>query len=104
MPLSYLAFVFAKRYVSYPMQAIFNAPMTTPMANQKRRVSPLTRKTADGVLNFDRGAVFVAGRAFQTASLCQTRPIEMPGQSRAGLQMPLDSAAVSLGGRAGLRQ
>ena len=86
------------------MQAIFNAPMTTPMANQKRRVSPFTRKTADGVLDFDRGATLTAGRAFETANLRQTGPIEMPGQPCAGLQMPLDGAAMSLGGRAGLRQ
>ena len=86
------------------MQAIFNAPMTTPMVNQKRRVSPFTRKAADGVLNFDRGATLAAGRAFETANLRQTGPIEMPGQPRAGLQMPLDSAAMTLGGRAGLRQ
>lgn len=86
------------------MQAIFDAPMTTPTANQKRRVSPLTRKTADGVLDFDRGAVFATGRAFETANLRQTGPIEMPGQPCAGLQMPLDSAAMPLGRRAGLRQ
>ena len=104
MPIFHLAFVFAKRYVSHPMQAIFNAPMTTPMGNQKRCVSPLLRKTADGVLDFDRGATLAAGRAFETANLPQTGPIEMPGQSRAGLQMPLDGAAMSLGGRTGLRQ
>ena len=86
------------------MQAIFDAPVATPMANQKRRVSPLARKTADGVLDFDRGAAFATGRAFETANLRQTGPIEMPGQPRAGLQMPLDRAAMSLGRRAGLRQ
>ena len=86
------------------MQAIFNAPMTTPMVNQKRRVSPFTRKAADGVLNFDRGATLAAGRAFETANLRQTGPIEMPGQSRTGLQMPLYVATVPLGRRAGLRQ
>jgi len=57
-------------------------PMTTPMASQKRRVSPFTRKTADGVLDFDRGATLAASRAFETANLRQTRPIEMPGLLR----------------------
>ena len=104
MPLFHLAFVFAKRYVSHPMQAIFNAPMTTPMANQKRRVSPFTRKTADGVLDFDRGETLAVGRAFEMANLPQTGPVEMPGQSGAGLQIPLDSATMTFGGRAGLRQ
>ena len=73
-------------------------------AKQKRRVGPLARKTADGVLDFDRGATLAAGRAFQTADLRQTGPIEMPGQPRAGLQMPLHRAAVPLRRRAGLRQ
>ena len=86
------------------MQAIFNAPVTTPMVNQRRRIGPFTRKTADGVLDFDRGATLATGRAFETANLRQTGPIEMPGQPRAGLQMPLDRAAVPLGRRAGLRQ
>ena len=104
MPLFHLAFVFAKRYVSHPMQAVFDAPVATPMAKQKRRVSPLARKAADGVLDFDRGATLATGRAFETANLGQTGPIEMPGQPRAGLQMPLDRAAVPLGRRAGLRQ
>ena len=86
------------------MQAIFNAPVTTPMVNQRRRIGPFTRKTADGVLNFDRGAVFAAGRTFETANLGQTGPIEMSSQPRTGLQMPLDSAAMPLGRCAGLRQ
>ena len=104
MPLFHLAFVFAKRYVSHPMQAIFNAPVTTPMDNQRRHISPLSRKTADGVLDFDRGATLAAGRAFETANLRQTGPIEMPSQPCAGLQMPLNRAAVPLGCRAGFRQ
>ena len=74
------------------------------MANQKRRVSPFTRKTADGVLDFDRGATLATGRAFETANLRQTGPIEMPGQPCAGLQMPLNRAAVPFRRRAGLRQ
>ena len=86
------------------MQPIFDAPMTTPMVVQKGGMGPLWRKTADRVLDFDRGATLAAGRAFETANLRQTGPIEMPGQSRAGLQMPLNRAAVPLRCRAGLRQ
>ena len=86
------------------MQAIFNAPVATPMNDQRRRISPLPRKTADRVLDFDRGATLATGRAFETANLRQTGPIEMPGQPRAGLQMPLNRAAVPLRRRAGLRQ
>ena len=104
MALFHLAFVFAKRYVSHPMQAVFDAPVPTPVAKQKRRVGPLAGKTADGVLDFDRGATLAAGRAFQTANLGQTGPIEMSGQPRAGLQMPLNDAAVALAAGAGLRQ
>jgi len=86
------------------MQSIFNAPMTPPMLVQKSGVGPLSRKTADGELDFDRGATLTAGRAFETANLRQTGPIEMPGQPRAGLQMPLHCAAVPLRYRLVLRQ
>jgi hypothetical protein len=86
------------------MQAILDAPVATPMANQKSRVGSFMRKTADGVLDFDRSAVFAASRAFETANLSQTGPIEMSGQPRTGLQMPLNSAAMPLGCRARLRQ
>jgi len=78
------------------MQAILDAPMPLPMLRQKRRIGTLTRKTADGILDFDRRAIFATGRAFQPANLLQTGPIEMPGQPRAGLKMPLDRAAVAL--------
>ena len=104
MPLFHLAFVFAEGYVTHPMQAIFDAPVASPMLKQKRRVSPFPRKTADGVLDFDRGVTLAASRAFETANLPQTGPIEMPGQPRTGLQMPLDDAAMPFGRRAGLRQ
>ena len=86
------------------MQPIFDAPMTTPMVVQKGGIGPLLRKTADRVLDFDRGATLAAGRAFETANLRQTGPIEMPGQPRAGLQMPLYPAAVSLRRGADLRE
>jgi hypothetical protein len=62
------------------MQAIFNAPVASPMDDQRRRISPLSRKTADRVLDFDRGVTLATGRAFETANLCQTGPIEMPGK------------------------
>jgi hypothetical protein len=78
------------------MQSIFDAPMTTPMVVQKGGIGPLSRKAADSELDFDRGATLAAGRACETANLRQTGPTEMPGQSRAGLQMPLHRAAVPL--------
>ena len=86
------------------MQPIFDAPMTTPMVVQKGGMGPLWRKTADRVLDFDRGATLAAGRAFETAHLRQTGPIEMPGQPRTGLQMPLNRAAVPLRRGVDLRQ
>jgi len=78
------------------MQAIFDAPVATPMGEQQRRISPFTRNAANGVLDFDRRVAFASGRAFETANLGQTGPIEMSGQPRAGLQMPLHRAAVPL--------
>jgi hypothetical protein len=104
MPLFHLAFVFAEGYVAHPMQAIFNAPVASPMLKQKRRIGTFARKAGDGVLDFDRRAAFAFGRAFETTDLGQAGPIEMPGQPRAGLQMPPDMTAMSLGNRACLRQ
>lgn len=103
VPSFYLALIFAERDVAHPMQAIFDTPVALPMSKERRCVGTLTRETADGVLNFDRRAAFALGRAFETANLSQTGPIEMPGQSRAGLQMPLNRAAVPLRRRASLR-
>jgi hypothetical protein len=51
------------------MQAIFDAPVASPMLKQKRRVSPLARKAGDGILDFDRRAALASGRAFETANL-----------------------------------
>ena len=100
----YLALVFAERDIAHPMQAIFDAPVALPVSKKRRRVGTLTRETADGVLNLDRRAAFAMGRAFETADLSQARPIEMPGQSRAGLQMPPDTTAMSLGNRTRFRE
>jgi len=103
VPSFYLALVFAKRDIAHPMQAIFDTPVAAPVSKKRRRVGALTRETADGVLNFDRCAAFALGRAFETADLSQAGPIEMPGQSRAGLQMPPDTTAMSLGNRTRFR-
>jgi len=100
----HLALVFAKGHVSHPMQAVFNAPVATPMGQQQRCISPPARNAADGILDFDRSVTLAAGRAFETANLGQTGPIEMPGQPRAGLQVPLHSAAMPLRRRASFRQ
>jgi hypothetical protein len=54
MPLFHLALVFAKRNIPHPMQAVFDAPVATPTAEQKCRIGLAGRKTADGVLDFDR--------------------------------------------------
>lgn len=66
---SHVALVFAEGDVTYPVQAILDAPVPTPMVEEKRRIGPFSRKAADGVLDFDRGAAFAAGRAFQSAHL-----------------------------------
>lgn len=86
------------------MQPIFDAPVSTPMVNQQRRVGPIARKTGDGVLDFDRRVTLATGRAFEAVNLRQAGPNEMPGQPRAGLQVPLNGAAMSFRRRAGLRQ
>jgi hypothetical protein len=41
----------------------------TPMVEEKRRIGQPPRKAADRVLDFDRGAAFATGRAFQPTNL-----------------------------------
>ena len=94
MPLFHLAFVFAKGNVPHPMQPVLYAPVTTPGLEQQGRFGPLGRDTGNGELNLGCLAAFAMGDAFQATRLLQTRPTEMPRQSRAGLKMPLDSAAM----------
>jgi hypothetical protein len=53
VPFFDLAFVFARRDIAHPVQPIFDAPV----ANQKRRIGSIARKTADGALDFDRDAM-----------------------------------------------
>jgi hypothetical protein len=79
MPLFHPAFVFAEGNVSHPMQAVLDAPVTTPMGQERRRISSFTRNAADGVLDFDRRAALATGCAFETANLSQAGPIEMAG-------------------------
>jgi hypothetical protein len=68
-PLFHLALVFAKGDVTHPMQAILDAPVPTPMVEKKRRIGQPSWKAADGVLDFDRGAAFATGCAFQPTNL-----------------------------------
>jgi hypothetical protein len=104
MPGFHLAFILAERHITHPMQAIFDAPVATPMSQQNRRVSLPRGKAGDGVLDFDRRFALAPGCAFETANLAQAGPIEMPGQSRAGLQMSLDNASMSFGNVACFRE
>ena len=67
------------------MQAIFDLPVVTPMRQQERRISQFAGQAGDGVLDFDRDATLAGGRAFEMENLAQAGPIEMFGQSRAGL-------------------
>ena len=67
--LFHLALVFAEADVAHPVQAILDAPVPTPMVEEKRRIRQFSRKAADGVLDFDRGAASATGRAFETANL-----------------------------------
>jgi hypothetical protein len=98
MPGFHLAFVLAERHIANPMQTIFDAPVTSPIPQQKRRIRLFSRKAGDGVLDFNLWRMaFAFGRAFKTANLTQAGPIEMSGQSRAGLQMSLNNPPVPLG-------
>lgn len=95
-----LAFILAKGHVANPMQAIFDSPMPSPNVAQLSGVSAWAGCAGNGVLHFLSGFAALLGRAFQPTDLAQAGPIKILGQSRAGLEMPRDDAAVRFFDRA----
>ena len=85
------------------MQAVFDAPMATPVLEKKRRVGQFAGKAGDGVLDFDRRAAIALGRAFEAENLGQAGPAGVAGQPRAGLQIAMNGTAVPLAARASFR-
>ena len=79
-----LALVFAKSDVADPVQTL-DAPMRLPMCHQQSRVGSLARKTGDGVLHLGLLFTVTDANAFPAADLGYARPVEMLGQTRAGL-------------------
>lgn len=99
----YLALIFAERHVAQPVQA-FNAPMGSPAGGQQGRVGTLAREAADGVLHLGRRFALADRRAFQAADLSEARPVQMLGQTCAGLKMPLDPSSMPFARRASFRE
>jgi hypothetical protein len=98
-----LALIFAESHVAHPMVA-FQAPMGSPAVQQQGRVAGAACKAGDGVLQLDRGLALADGRAFQAADLSQTGPVQMFGQTSAGLKMALFPPSMPLVRRAGFSQ
>ena len=61
------------------MQAIFDAPVATPVLQKKRRIGQFAGKAGDGVLDFDRDATLTLGRAFEAENLDQAGPAGIAG-------------------------
>src|SRR5258708_22639878 len=99
----YLALIFAEGYVTHPVQA-FNAPMGLPAGHRQGGGAASAREAADGILHLGRLLALADGRAFQAADLRQTWPVQMLGQTRAGLEMPLHPSSVPLARRASFRE
>ena len=99
----YLALIFAERYVAHPVQA-FDAPMGLPTGHQQGRVAAPAREAADGILQLGRRFALAGGNAFQATDLSQTWPVQMLGQTRAGLEMPLHPSSVPLTRSASFRE
>ena len=79
-----------------PNLAIFDAPVATPMLQEKGRIRLFAGKAGDGVLDFDRRVAMALGRAFEMENLGQAGPVGISGQPRAGLQVAMNRAAVPL--------
>jgi hypothetical protein len=98
-----LALVLAERHVAHPVQAL-DAPMGLPTAHQQSRVGTLAREAADGMLHLGRRLALAVRGALQAADLTEARPVQMLGQTRAGLKMSLDSPPMPFARRASFRE
>ena len=86
------ATVLLPQSITYPVQSILDAPMTTPELQKLRSIGLPTRKTGDGVLHFGRLLVIAPSGSLKTNHLLQTGPAGKKGNDTcAGLKMPRDN-------------
>jgi hypothetical protein len=88
--------IFTELHIADPVQAVFDAPMSTPPFQQFAGPSLAARYARDGIGHFGRLAALDPARAFQAAHLGQTRPVEMACQARGSLKLPTLASAMSL--------
>lgn len=98
------AAVLPQRHVPHPVELVFNVPVLAPEGKQQPGVSSLGSQAGDSMLHLDRFFAAALRDALQPTDLGQAGPVEMLGQTGAGLQMPPDEAAVSLLDFAGARE
>jgi hypothetical protein len=95
--------ILPQRDIAHPMMA-FYTPVPTIVGQKFISPGPFGSKTGNGVHDFSRGFALGVCRAFDAAHLLHAGPIKMPGQTRAGLQMPLRQTAMTFINRAMLRE
>ena len=98
------ASVLAQTHVAHPVQAIFDAPVAAIVGEKLLSSRPCGKKAGDGVRHFHRHLPLDLGDVFNPADLLETGPIEVPSQTRTGLQMPLGNAAMLFVRRAMFRE
>lgn len=70
--------------------------MGSPSAQQQGGGARPAREAGDRILQFDGGLALADGRSFQAANLSQPGPIQMFGQTGAGLQLPFHPSPMPL--------
>lgn len=81
----YAAGVFAKRHVSDPEKTLLDPPMSTPPFQELGCVGTRPRRAGHRILRLFAAFAVAVCHAVDFADLLQTRPVEMAGQTCAGL-------------------
>ena len=93
------ATVFLPEGVTDPMDAILDAPMTSPEREQLGGVDAAGREAGDRVLHFFHELAVAQRLSLQSADLGEPRPGESRRDPRAGLQTTAHAPAVFFGMR-----
>lgn len=93
--------IFLQGDVADIMRAVFDAPMPAPPSQELLRAGQRSRRAGDRVLDFGGPLAVTIDRAGQMANLLQPGPIELAGQSRAGLELAAFPSTVPFAGRLG---
>ncbi len=71
------AAVFAKRFVTHPVDSVLDSPVTAIPVQQRQGIRPIASNTRDSIRHFGRRLTFSSGRADDLTDLFHARPVEV---------------------------